>query len=90
LITDSPKNSKLTLFNQKRLIMSKNKQLTPPIGLASMRDALAFVGAKSRNTLITWERTGRFPARVNIGGGRVGYRWDDLHRWLANLQKVEA
>lgn len=69
--------------------MIKNNQLIPTAGLASMRDALTFVGAKSRNTLITWERTGRFPARVNIGGGRVGYRWDDLHRWLASLQKVE-
>lgn len=59
-------------------------------GIATPRAALAFAGIASRTTLLAWERSGRFPARVRISGQRVGYRWSDLCRWADSLQAVEG
>lgn len=68
----------------------KVTQETRKTGIASIKATLEFAGITSRTTLIAWERSGRFPARVRISGQRVGYRWSDLHRWADSLQAVEG
>jgi predicted DNA-binding transcriptional regulator AlpA len=65
-------------------------QDTRKTGIATPRAALEFAGITSRTTLIAWERSGRFPARVKLSGQRVGYRWSDLYRWADSLRAVEG
>jgi predicted DNA-binding transcriptional regulator AlpA len=59
-------------------------------GIANVGSVLAFADIKSRTTLIKMEREGRFPKRIDLGAGRVGWRWDALYRWADNLQSVEG
>ena len=59
-------------------------------GIANVRDALSHAGVASRTTLIAWERDGRFPKRISLGRGRVGWRWADLYAWSNSLQAVES
>ncbi len=59
-------------------------------GIASVQAAMQFAGVKSRTSLISWEREGRFPARVQVSAQRVGYRWADLYKWADELQAVEG
>lgn len=59
-------------------------------GVANVNQALAHAGVSSRTTLIKWEREGKYPKRVSLGGGRVGWRWSDLYAWSDSLQAVEG
>lgn len=82
--------------------MQQGGETTPPIiinmtnppprksGIANVQQAMAHAGVSSRTTLLAWEREGRFPKRVSLGRGRVGWRWDELYRWADNLQAAES
>ena len=59
-------------------------------GIANVHQAMAHAGIASRTTLIAWERDGRFPKRISLGRGRVGWRWADLYAWSDSLQAVEG
>lgn len=59
-------------------------------GVANVHQAMAHAGVTSRTTLIAWERDGRFPKRISLGRGRVGWRWSDLYVWSDSLQAVEG
>lgn len=65
-------------------------QETRKTGIANIKATLEFAGITSRTTLLAWERTGAFPARVKLSGQRVGYRWSDLYQWADSLKKVEG
>lgn len=59
-------------------------------GIANVHQAMAHAGVSSRTTLIKWEREGRFPKRVSLGRGRVGWRWSDLYKWSDSLTEKEG
>lgn len=59
-------------------------------GVANINQALAHAGLASRTTLIAWERSGKFPKRMSLGGGRVGWKWSDLYAWSDNLTAKEG
>lgn len=42
----------------------------------------------SRTTLWRMERTGKFPARVSLGVGSVGWRNSEVSQWINNRDKV--
>lgn len=59
-------------------------------GIANVKQTLDFAALRSRTTLLAWEREGKFPKRVSLGGGRVGWRWSELYRWADSLPAEEA
>lgn len=42
----------------------------------------------SRTTAYTLERRGMFPGRVELTGGRVGWRLSDLQQWIESRPLV--
>lgn len=67
-----------------------NRQNAPATGIATYREAMQWLGIKSRTTAISRERKGLIPKRVNLGNGKVGFRWADLHQWAENLPAAEG
>lgn len=67
-----------------------NGQPPKKTGVANINQTLAHAGVTSRTTLIKWEREGRFPKRVSLGSGRVGWLWSDLYAWSDGLQAKEG
>jgi predicted DNA-binding transcriptional regulator AlpA len=59
-------------------------------GIANVHQAMAHAGVSSRTTLLSWERAGKYPKRVSLGGGRVGWRWSDLYAWSDSLTAKEG
>lgn len=59
------------------------------LGIATMPQAMDFTGVKSRTTMLEWEREGVFPSRVQLHGGRIGYRWSELLTWRDELGCAE-
>jgi predicted DNA-binding transcriptional regulator AlpA len=66
------------------------KSITYQSGIANVHQAMAHAGVTSRTTLIAWERSGKYPKRVSLGGGRVGWRWSDLYAWSDSLTAKEG
>ena len=77
-------------MDNQTVIYRVTQQPTSKTGVANIAQALAHAGVTSRTTLIKWEREGRFPRRVSLGGGRVGWRWSDLYAWSDNLTAKEG
>ena len=42
----------------------------------------------TRSTIDRWERTGRFPARRQLGEGAVGWLETEVDEWLQSLPRV--
>ena len=77
-------------MDNQTVIYQVTQQPTRKTGVANVNQALAHAGVTSRTTLIKWEREGRFPRRVSLGRGRVGWTWDALYRWADGLQAKEG
>lgn len=77
-------------MDNQAIIYTTKQEPTRKTGIANIQQALAHAGVSSRQTLLTWERRGLFPKRVEIRPGRVGWRWSELYTWSDNLQVKEA
>lgn len=58
-------------------------------GIAPYQEGMAWLGIKSRTTALKKERQGLIPKRIDLGNGRVGWRWGDLYAWSDNLKAAE-
>ena len=77
-------------MDNQAVIYQVTQQPTRKTGVANIAQALAHAGVSSRTTLIAWERDGRFPKRISLGRGRVGWLWSDLYAWADSLQAKEG
>ncbi len=77
-------------MDNQAVIYQVTQQPTRKTGVANIAQALAHAGVTSRTTLIAWERAGKYPKRVSLGGGRVGWKWSDLYAWADGLQAKEG
>ena len=67
----------------------QDKQTERKKGVASYPQGMEWMGIKSRTTALKRERQGLIPKRIDLGNGRVGFRWDDLYKWSDNLKAAE-
>ncbi|EIJ34698.1 helix-turn-helix transcriptional regulator [Thiothrix nivea] len=77
-------------MDNQSVIYQVTQQPTRKTGIANVHQAMAHAGVSSRTTLIAWEREGKFPPRVSLGGNRVGWRWSDLYAWADSLTAKEG
>ena len=66
------------------------QQPTRKTGIATYQDGMAWLGIKSRTTALKKERLGLIPRRLDLGVGRVGWRWSDLYAWSDKLIAAEG
>ncbi|MBI5427673.1 MAG: AlpA family phage regulatory protein [Nitrospinae bacterium] len=55
----------------------------PAVKILSRREVSRIIGA-GVVSLWRWERAGHFPARIQIGPRRVGWRQDEIEAWIAS------
>ena len=48
-----------------------------------IREVTALTGI-CRTTVYAWGKRGLFPSRVDLGGGRVGWRESEVRQWIAD------
>ena len=52
----------------------------------SQKDVARITG-KSPTTLWRWERAGKFPQRLRLSSGSVGWLEEDVRSWLTSLPR---
>ncbi|CAN7470506.1 helix-turn-helix transcriptional regulator [Paraburkholderia hospita] len=50
---------------------------------------LEAVGVK-KSSIYNWVRDGKFPAPVRLGPRSVGWRQEDVEKWLASLESARG
>ncbi|MEW5710177.1 MAG: AlpA family phage regulatory protein [Pseudomonadota bacterium] len=64
-----------------------NTASQPRPRILRVEDVMRLTGL-SRTTLWRMERTGKFPARVQIGARGIGWHEQEVLDWLASLPRV--
>jgi len=60
-----------------------------PTAILSARDVAAFLGI-GMSTLSRWRQDPTFPAAIELGPRRVGWRREDLDAWIASRPRRHA
>ncbi len=77
-------------MDNQAVIYHVTQQPTRKTGIATYPEGMEWLGIKSRTTAIKKERLGLIPRRLDLGMGRVGWRWSDLYAWSDKLTAAEG
>ena len=76
--------------NVAALLKEPRDGLTEVDRQAIVREAeVARLTGSARSTRFKWERDGKFPRRLCLPGGGVGWRLDEVLDWISNLPRGE-
>jgi prophage regulatory protein len=55
--------------------------------IVRLPEVQSMIGIRSRATLLTWEKEGRFPKRLRIGKRSMGWLLKDIEDWIEKKRK---
>jgi prophage regulatory protein len=62
-------------------VTKQKKETSGPDRIIRSKEVLKITGV-TRTTIWRWEEQGKFPARVNLGVGSVGWRLSEIEAWI--------
>jgi predicted DNA-binding transcriptional regulator AlpA len=62
------------------------KQAKGPDRIIRCKEVLKITGV-TRTTIWRWEEQGKFPARINLGVGSVGWRLSEVEAWISSREE---
>ena len=79
-------------MSEKETLKAKMEMVTPEVGgldrFLSLSATLEIAGRPCRQTLWKWVAKGAFPAPVQVGPHRIGWRASDLKKWQESRPTV--